>query len=270
MKLGISTYAYTWSIGFPGAEPVCPMTAVDLLAKAHELGIMVVQIGPNLPIDQLSERELEAVVQQAREWGIELELGTRGLEPKHLVHWISLAKQVGARFLRTTPEVTGGRLPELSVLLRNLNAVIPELAGQSVKLGIENGQIPASQIAGVLDELGSPWVGVTLDTVNSLAIPEGTEHVVQTLARYTVCLHVKEFVVQRMWHMMGFTVEGRPVGKGQLNVPWLLEKLSDVGVSPNAVLEVWPPQQKTLEETIALEQAWVIESVQALRRYIAG
>jgi sugar phosphate isomerase/epimerase len=107
-----------------------------------------------------------------------------------------------------------------------------------------------------------------LDTVNSLAIPEGTEEVVQTLARHTLCLHIKDFVVQRVWHMMGFTVEGRPTGKGQLNVPWLLDTLRAAGVSPNAILELWPPEQKTLQETIALEQAWAVESINYLRQYI--
>ena len=45
MKLGIGTYAYTWSIGFSGAEPAKPITAFDLLAKARELGVRVVQSG---------------------------------------------------------------------------------------------------------------------------------------------------------------------------------------------------------------------------------
>lgn len=119
-----------------------------------------------------------------------------------------------------------------------------------------------------MDSLHRPSVGICLDTVNSLAMAEGTEFVVKTLARYTKCLHVKDFVIQRVWHMMGFTVEGRPAGQGQLNVPWLLESLSSAGVSPNAILELWPPRQKTLQETIALEQAWVVDSIKFLRQYI--
>jgi hypothetical protein len=60
------------------------MTALDLLGKARELGVRVVQIGPNLPLDQLSEAEREAIVRQAREGQLELEIGTRGLETDHL------------------------------------------------------------------------------------------------------------------------------------------------------------------------------------------
>jgi len=31
--------------------------------------------------------------------------------------------------------------------------------------------------------------------------------------------------VRRAGHMMGFEIEGRPAGEGQLNVTWLLDKL---------------------------------------------
>jgi sugar phosphate isomerase/epimerase len=268
MKLGIGTYAYMWSIGFPGATPEHPMTALDLLAKARELGVRVVQIGPNLPLDRLSEAERETVLARAHEWQIELEIGTRGLETEHLRRYIALTTQMGATLLRTIPEVAGSTIPPLPEIADYLRAIIPDLAAARVRLAMENGKIPAEDLDRLLVSLASPWLGITLDTVNSLALPEGTEHVAQTLARHTMCLHLKEFVVQRVWHMMGFTVEGRPTGKGQLNIPWLLETLRAAGVSPNAILELWPPEQKTLQETIALEQAWAVESISYLRQYI--
>lgn len=268
MRLGIGTYAYMWSIGFPGAQPERPLTALDLMTKARELGVRVVQFGPNLPLDSLPDSELEEVVQRAREWDIELEVGTRGIETEHLRRQIALTKHVGAALLRTIPEIADGRGATVPEMVNYLAIINPELAAARVKLAMENGRIPAEQLSRVLDSLQSPWLGITLDTVNSLAIPEGTEQVVKTLARHTMCLHIKDFVVQRVWHMMGFTVEGRPAGKGQMNLPWILDTLRAAGVSPNAILELWPPEQKTLEETIAIEQAWVVESVPYLRRYI--
>jgi sugar phosphate isomerase/epimerase len=79
---------------------------------------------------------------------------------------------------------------------------------------------------------------------------------------------VKDFAVLRVWHMMGFNVEGRPAGKGQLDLPWLIETLRAAGRDPNAILELWPPEQSALEETIALEDAWAVESILYLRRLI--
>jgi sugar phosphate isomerase/epimerase len=142
------------------------------------------------------------------------------------------------------------------------------LEAAKVGLAIENGRIPASEMAEVLDESSCRWLGVTLDTVNSLAIPEGTREIVRHFARHTLCLHVKDFVVQRAWHMMGFSVEGRPAGEGQMGLPWILEQLKKEGSDPNAILELWPPPQAKLDETIALEHAWAESSVRYLRKHI--
>ena len=268
MKLGIGTYCYMWSIGFPGAAPQNPMSALDLLARAREFGLHVVQYGPNLSLGTLPEPHLSELLARAKEWDIELEVGTRGLGPEPLRQQLALAERVGSKILRTIPELEGGNTPNAEELTASLQAILPDLAAARIKLAMENGKVPAAVLDEVIRSLSSPWVGITLDTVNSLAIPEGTEQVVKTLAPHTVCLHIKEFIVKRAWHMMGFIVEGKPAGQGQLNVPWLLDVLRAAGASGNAILELWPPEQKTLAETIALERAWVVESIPYLRRLI--
>ena len=69
--------------------------------------------------------------------------------------------------------------------------------------------------------------------------------------------------------MMGFTIEGRPAGQGQLDIPWLLETVRNAALTDfNVILELWPPEQKTLQQTIDLEQAWAVESIRYLRSYI--
>ena len=266
MKLGIGTYCYMWSIGFPGVAPQNPMSALDLLAQAREFDLHVVQYGPNLSLGSLPEPHLNELLARAKEWDIELEVGTRGLGPEHLRQQLALAERVGSKILRTIPELEGGNTPNAEELRASLQAILPDLASARIKLAMENGKMPAALLDEVIRSLSSLWVGITLDTVNSLAIPEGTEQVVKMLAPHTVCLHIKEFVVKRAWHMMGFVVEGKPAGKGQLNVPWLLDVLRAAGASGNAILELWPPEQKTLEETIALERAWAAESIPYLRR----
>jgi sugar phosphate isomerase/epimerase len=262
MKLGIGTYTYMWSIGFEGARPARPLGALDLLAKARELDVRVVQYGPNLSLNTLSEGELARLVETAYLWELELEVGTRGLGTEHLRREIDLTRRAGATLLRTVPE-------EGDDLESSLRAIAPVLAERHVRLAIENSKIPAARLAQALRDVRSPWIGITLDTVNSLAIPEGTEQVARALAPYTFCLHVKDFAAERAWHMMGFQVQGRPAGQGQLNVPWLLNLLREAGASGNAILELWPPEQATLEETIALEQSWAVESITYLRKHIS-
>jgi hypothetical protein len=69
---------------------------------------------------------------------------------------------------------------------------------------------------------------------------------------------------------MGFTIEGRPAGKGRLNIPWLLDRLRDLGRDPNAILELWTVPEAATEATIAKEASWAAESIAYLRTLIPG
>jgi sugar phosphate isomerase/epimerase len=258
-----------WSIGFEGARPASPMSTFDLLGKARELGVSVVQFGPNLPLDSLKPEQLAALVAQAHAWGISIEIGTQGLMYGNLREQLTLATKVRSRLLRTTTEGPDGMTPSLEEMRKCVREILPALVEHDVNLAIENGRVPACSLASVVSSANDLHVGVTLDTVNSLAIPEGTEHVTDALLKHARSVHVKDFAVERLWHRMGFSVEGRPAGSGQLNVPELLEKLSGTCPESNAILELWPPEQKTLEDTIRLEDAWASQSISYLRRYIA-
>jgi sugar phosphate isomerase/epimerase len=268
MKLGIGSYTFPWAIGVPTHLPEEPLSAIGLLGKARELGVSVVQLADNLPLDRLPDSELEAVKTRAEEWRLSLEVGTRGVAVEHLRRYLALALRTGSRLLRTIPEVPGNEGP-FEEILGNLRSVVPEFAAAGVKLALENhGRIAVRDLRRLVEALQSPWVGICLDTVNSLGMAEGPEVVVGELARHTVNLHVKDFVVKRISHQMGYTVEGAPAGKGQLDVPSLLGSLRSAGVSPNAILEQWTPLQDSVQQTISLEQAWAVESIGFLRRYI--
>jgi sugar phosphate isomerase/epimerase len=259
-----------WSIGFAGAEPAKPMNAFGLLQKARELGVKVVQYGPNLPLDRLSQSELVALSSQAEEWGISIEIGTQGLAPGPLQEQVKLAKKIGCRLLRTTTEGSDGITPPPDEMRKYIAGILPVLEENHVVLAVENGLVPARTLAELVGSVHSPHVGVTLDTVNSLAIPEGTGEVVDALVPHVRSVHVKDFAVERLWSRMGFSVQGRPAGSGKLNVPELLHRLASASPSPNAILELWPPEQGSLEETIQLESAWAVESISYLRHYIAN
>jgi 3-oxoisoapionate decarboxylase len=271
MKLGIGTYCYMWAIGFKfgdkEARPAHPMTAMGLVERAVELGVHLVQYGPNLALSALSPSELDELIACARQSNVEFEVGTRGLETEHLRQQVEIARLTGSKLIRTIPEI-GGKPVEAKAVPHYLRQIVPLLEKEGVKLGLENGKIPARELAWALDEVKSPQLGVVLDMANSLAIPEGWREVTEILAPYTICLHHKEFVVQRVWYMMGFTVEGRPAGTGQVDTSWLLETLDRAGAKYNVILEVWPPEQPTVEESVALEDRWVRESISYLRQFI--
>lgn len=258
MRLGIGFYTYMWAIGFAGACPDEPLTPRGLVAKARELGVGVVQFGPNLKFSLDDCRS-------AREEGLDLEIGAVSLD---LEKEIALTRAAGASLLRTVLQEEGRLAVPLDTIEKKLRALLPLLEEHQIRLALENSIIPAREMRAVVENIGHPAIGVTLDTANSLAISEGWRHVLAELAPFTFCLHLKDYEVRREWHRMGFRVEGRPAGQGQLDIPYLLEALQRAGASCNAILELWTPEQATLAETCALEDRWARESIRYLRTLI--
>jgi sugar phosphate isomerase/epimerase len=242
---------------------------MELLDRAAELGVSVVQVADNLPLDRLSGAALDALAARAGELRVDVEVGTCGIEREHLLAYLRLAKRFGSSILRVVVD-TADHHPDEDEIVATVRDLLPafELAG--VVLAIENhDRFPASMLAGILERLNSAHVGVCLDTANSFGALEGPEVVADVLGPWVVNLHVKDFAIRRASHRKGFLIEGRPAGQGRLDVPWLLDKLRGLGRDPNAILELWTPPERTLAETIAKEKAWASASIQYLRPLVA-
>ncbi len=64
-------------------------------------------------------------------------------------------------------------------------------------------------MAALVESIGSYYVGICLDTVNSFGALETTDDVVRILAPYVINVHVKDFAIERIDTMMGYSVTGR-------------------------------------------------------------
>ncbi|MEA3408296.1 MAG: sugar phosphate isomerase/epimerase family protein [Chloroflexota bacterium] len=269
MRLGISSYTYTWAIGVPGhPRPPEPLGAMGLLDKAAALSVDLVQIADNLPLHRLSPIELGRLVERAKILDIDIEVGTRGVAPDHLRTYLELAERLNSPILRIVTDTADHR-PSEKEIVSTIGGLVPDFARADVVLAIENhDRFKARQLADILRRIDSDQVGVCLDTVNSFGALEGPEVVVETLGPWAVNLHVKDFDIFRASHLMGFTIEGRPAGQGRLDVPWLLDELEAMGRNPNAILELWTPPEETSVETVSKEAAWARESIAYLHQFI--
>jgi 3-oxoisoapionate decarboxylase len=268
LRLGISTWSYTWAIGVPGYAPAAPMDHFAFLRRAAEHGVSLVQIADNLPLHKLNPGELDAFEAEANQLGLSVELGTRGIDYDLLRNYLDLCRRFGSPILRTITDA-GGHEPSIEEIVETIRGVITEFEEADVTLAIENhDRLAAPEFVRIMEGVGSPAIGICLDTVNSFGALEGPQVVVETLAPYTVNLHVKDFNVRRADFIMGFHIEGKPAGKGRLDVPWLLRQLALHSRNPNAILEQWPYPEATVEESIKKEDAWAAESVAYLRTLI--
>lgn len=265
VRLGIGSFTFPWAAGVAGHPPPRVLTPLDLLDRAVELGVKVVQICDNMPLHRLSAGAVRRLGDAAADRGIEIEVGTRGSGRAHLRGYLDLARRLKSRILRVVVDAKGDEPPREEIAGR-LAGVMPEARKAGIVLAIENhDRLPAADFAWIVRAVGGPNIGICLDTVNSFGALEGPEAVVGVLAPLTVNLHLKDFTVTRTASQLGFSISGAPAGAGRLDVPWLLARLRAAGRDPNAIVELWPPFTGDLAATIRLEEDWARASVAFLR-----
>ena len=263
MRAGLSSYTFPWAVGIPGREPAQPLSALDLLRIASELGVGVVQLADNTPLDELDEPELGHLETFASEHGIAVELGTRGIGD-HLIHYADLAVRLGSPFVRVVVD-KGRDEPTADEAIKRLSRYEDAFAERGLRLAIENhDRFTTTQLLDVLSKLGD-WTGICLDTVNSLGVLEPPNQVLAALGPRAINVHLKDFTIQRHGHALGFEVVGTPLGQGRLDVPGLIAALEGWGGSKTAILELWTPPETSVDLTIAKEYSWALASLSYLR-----
>jgi sugar phosphate isomerase/epimerase len=265
MRLGLSTYTYTWAIGIPGSFPPRPLSAYDLIDKAFSSGLKLVQFADNLPLESQSERELRDLLIYSDGKGISIEMGGRGLTPEHTLKCLEAAKSLNSPIVRMVIDGAGYE-PDLNSVNSVIRELLPEFKSRKIRLAIENhDRLKAREFERIIQAAGSEWVGICLDSVNSMGAGEGFEEVSRILLPYTINLHIKDFTIRRVSHKMGIIIEGSPAGKGMLNIKETLEKLSKLKRCQSAILELWTPPEPELSGTIEKENRWALESIEFLK-----
>jgi len=257
MKIGISSWTYSWNIIEQN------MSAMELLRKTIELGANVLQIADNLPLEKLSEDELNELRIEADKAGIVIETGTAGVRPGKLIPFLYLSRQMGATLVRTLLHDAEG-CPSLEEAENHIREIVPVLKELGLTLAIENHDFfSVRELRKLIERIDEDCVKICLDPVNNLAQGESTKEVFDALGEYTVNFHCKDYVIQRKPSKLGFDVVGCPSGEGMLNLPKCKEYFSDREIS--FVVELWTPEQETMEDTCELEAQWAEQSIVALK-----
>ena len=266
-KIGISSFAYCFACGSRQfTEPQHIMTPHDLIDKAAALGAYVVQFGDNMPLEVCSDEELERIRIHAERCSIELEAGMRKATSERLSEYIRITHIIGGRVLRVITDGIGFT-PDMQDFCRILASVIPQLEESGVVLGIENlDRFYAREYAEMIRAVDHPQIGVTVDTVNSLSHEESLREVLDNMAPYCVCLHLKDYVIKRINGGGGLKITGACPGSGRLDIRGCIDECSKRSAFDfNIILESWMDPCDTLEETLLAEDEWVKTSVTYLK-----
>lgn len=276
-KLGIGSYSYYFSstargrvafvdARFPNDQPWSIERFVD---RAVELGVSYVQLADNYGLDELDESRLVEAGAYAREKGIILEAGMRGLTLQRCGHYMRIASLLGAEKLRCVID-HGTYEPSLKEVHAVIRDLIPELQRLNIILGIENhDRISADEFREIMERADSPYVSMVIDTVNSFSKMESTVKIMETLAPYAVELHIKDYTIERRKDAQGLVIKGAIAGQGRLDIPYVLDMMKKHARSDfSTILEFWMEPEQDLPSCMAKENEWVEKSVAYLKSVI--
>lgn len=254
VPVGISSYAYRWAVGAGRLD------AWQLVERAKGLGLDVLQLLDNVPLDRWPDRDLQALG-QAAEGRLTLQVGMSGLDRELLTRYVEVARLCGAGLVRATadgdPQAAG----------QTLRQVLPALRSSGTTLALENHfDLPSTQLRDLVRRLDDPHVAICLDTLNSIALLEGPAETVAMLAPHAVCLHIKDGAMRRLG--TGFQLVGTVLGEGSLDLPALLQTVWAAGRRPPLLVELWQDPAASQEATLAAEEDWVTRSLACARRLV--
>ena len=137
MRLGLSSYTYTWAVGVPGSLPPKQLSAFDLVDKAAASGLKLVQIADNLPLETMAKSEVIDLKKYGEAIGVEIEMGGRGLAPEHVKKCLEAAKLLKSPILRMVIDGAGFE-PDIKNVISIIKELMPEFKASGIKLAIEN------------------------------------------------------------------------------------------------------------------------------------
>jgi len=201
----------------------------------------------------------------ASEYEISLEVGTAGTDREHLLKFLEIAHFLKSPILRTGQSITETHLG-ITEIENRIKDVIPECEKAGIVMVLENQEsYSTAEFAKLIVNVDQPNLRVCLDLSRALGAMEGPREVLDGLGPLCGNFLFRDVLVNNSQASLGYTVEGRPAGKGNIPVKWALEKLRGFGIDHTTIIELWPPWQGDIETTVRMENEWVAESVEFMR-----
>lgn len=231
MGVVVHSYASRWNSKVPSSKYPGFKDAIEMLQHCHSIGATGIQVivkGWDKGFaDRFNDvREKLGMYLEGSIW-----LPASDAEVEAFDRDVASAKAAGASVIRTVC-LNGRRYEnfhtaqEFKEFKRNALASLERaervVRKHGVKLAVENHKDwRASELIGILDQIGSEWLGVTLDFGNSISLIEDPMEVVNTLAPRAYSTHVKDMGVAE--YEDGFLLSEVPLGQGLLDLPLMFE-----------------------------------------------
>ena len=260
--IGLGTYAYFWQHSDRVPEP---LSLVAALEDTRAQGVELFQICDYAPLETMSDAELRDAARAARELGVAIELGTKGIDPEHLSRFLRFAEVFDARLVRSMLYGPESR-PSLAEAETWLRHAMDAYESADVTVALETyEQVPTSRLVEVVERVGSSHLGICLDPANVVAQLESPRTCVEQTAGFAKNVHVKDFAFARQPGWVGFTYSGAAMGTGLHDYDHLLAAVRPRERGINEIVEHWLQWQSDAETTIRTEREWTRITLEHLR-----
>ena len=261
-SIGLSTYSFFWQWHETAPRP---LSLAEIVAKTASWDVGLLQLCDFPELDRFDAAQAADLAAAGRDHGVAYELGTRGLDTAHLLHYLELAGRLDVTLVRSM--VTHDEIADAPQLLAK---VVPAYAEAGVTLALETAeQIPTQTLVDLVTEADSAYLGIVLDPGNSVAALETPRSTIDLTAALTRNLHVKDFTFSRQAGWVGFTYAGARLGEGLLNYDYLVGQVRPHERGINQIVEHWLVWQGDSETTCRLEDDWTLHNLAYLRRKAA-
>lgn len=258
-SIGLSTYSFFWQWHETAPHP---LSLAEIVAKTASWDVDLLQLCDYPALDRYDAAQTADLAALGRELGVAYELGTRGLDTAHLLHYLELAGRLDVRLVRSMV-----KREEVADAAELLAKVVPAYTDAGVTLALETyEQIPTQTLVDLVAGEGSAYLGIVLDPGNSVAALETPRSTIDLAAPLTRNLHVKDFAFSRQAGWVGFTYAGARLGEGLLDYDYLVEQVRPYERGINQIIEHWLVWQGDSETTCRVEDDWTLHNLAYLRR----
>lgn len=262
--IGLGTYAFFWQ---HSDRATARLDAEGMLEQSIRLGAEVFQFCDYAEIEAFDDARLDALSATAAAAGMSLELGTKGVHPEVLDRYLVIARRLGARVVRTMLYTPDHR-PTIDEAAELLSDALPRYAAAGVTIALETyEQVPTEQLAGLVERLSHPNLGICLDPANGVAALENPSWIIDRVADLTVDLHVKDFAFTRAPGWVGFSLAGARFGEGMLDLDHLYARVQPRERGIAEIVEHWLPWRGSEQATVEEERSWTSATLEGIRAF---
>ena len=284
MKVGIDSYCFHRFLGevYPMQRPAPqPHTMDSVLERAKELGCDGISL-ESCFFPEFSEKYLTGLRRKLDDLGFDriyawghpdgLEAGGNAAAKAEMLAHIEYARLIGAPVMRVVGSSLMFRFaphePQLKILAEWFREATQIAARHGIRLAVENHiDYNSDEILWLIQQVGSEYFGVNLDTANFLRVLDDPVEATRKLAPHVFATHVKDIrpvkgVSVRDWYYFSCVA----AGEGLIEIDKIAQILKDAGYTGFLAFETDMPHP----EYAGREEEMVAKSVRYLKDVAAG